>query len=68
MYLASRVNEYITGRRPDWICDACLARALSVRDQQTNQIAVALGTTSDFDRGDGVCADCGKEQKVIRRV
>ena len=68
MTLASRVNEYITKRRPERICGACLARALSVRDQQTSQIAVALGTTSDFDRGDGVCADCGKQQKVIRRA
>lgn len=68
MSVAEPVNVYITERRPDAICDPCLGRALNIRDQQANQVAVALGTTGEFDRDRGVCADCGKAQKVIRRA
>jgi hypothetical protein len=68
MSIASRINEYLTGREPAMICDPCVARALNIRDQQANQVTVALATTSDFNRTTGRCADCSKEQKVTRRV
>jgi hypothetical protein len=68
MHLAQRVNAYISKRRPDTICDACIARAMDIRHQQANRVTMALETTSDFQRGNGLCADCGKEQKVIRRA
>ena len=68
MSLAGRINDYITGRKPDSICDACISRALEVRDTQANQVTVALSTTSDFDREVGRCFDCGKEQKVTRKT
>jgi hypothetical protein len=65
IHLAQRVNDYITKRRPQAICDACIARALNIRHQQANRVTMALETTNDFDRGNGVCADCDKQQKVI---
>lgn len=68
MHLAYRVNEFISNRRPHPICDACIARAMDIRHQQANRVTMALETTSEFDRGNGICADCGKEQKVIRRA
>ena len=43
-------------------------KALDIRDQQANQVTVALATTSDFHRTTGRCADCGKEQKVTHRI
>ena len=64
MSLAQRINDFITERKPQRICDACISRALGVRDQQANQVAIALATTSDFEREPGRCADCGKDQKV----
>lgn len=67
-HLAQRVNDYITKRRPAPLCDACIARSLEIRHQQANRVTMALETTSDFDRGNGLCADCGKEQKVIVRL
>ena len=67
MIIAERVNEFITKRYPAPLCDACVASALVLRHQQANRVTMALGTTSDFDRGNGICADCGKEQKVTRR-
>lgn len=68
MHLAQRVNDYISKRRPATLCDACIGRAMGIRHQQANRVTMALETTSDFDRGHGLCADCAKEQKVIRRA
>ncbi len=68
MHLAQRVNDYITKRRPATVCDACIARAMDIRHQQANRVTMALETTSDFDLANGICADCDKEQKVIRRA
>ena len=68
MIIAERVNAYLTKRRPHPVCDACVAKSLKLRHQQANRVTMALGTTSDFDRGNGICADCAKEQKVTRRA
>ena len=68
MIIAERVNEYVTKRYPEAICDACVAKALKLRHQQANRVTMALGTTSDFDRGGGFCIACGKDQKVTRRL
>lgn len=67
-HLAQKVNDYITKRRAKPVCDACIARDLDIRHQQANRVTMALETTSDFDRGNGICTDCGKEQKVIVRA
>jgi hypothetical protein len=67
MHLAQRVNDYITKRRPDKLCDACIARTLEIRHQQANRVTMALETTSDFMRQIDRCHDCNKDQKVIRR-
>ena len=68
MALAHRINDFVTARKPDGLCDACISRALNVRDQQANQVTIALATTSDFERESGRCVDCGKEQKVTRKT
>lgn len=68
MIIAERVNQFITERYPASLCDACVASALDLRHQQANRVTMALGTTSDFNRYDGICADCGKEQKVTGRA
>ena len=66
--IAKRVNDYITKQRNDPVCDGCIAKALGVRHQQANRVTMALETTSDFNRWDGVCHVCGKELKVIERA
>jgi len=68
MIIAERVNQFITKRYPNPLCDACIASALDLRHQQANRVTMALGTTSDFNRDHGICADCGKEQKVTGRA
>ena len=67
MIIAERVNEYLTKRRPDEVCDGCVAAHLKLRHQQANRVTMALGTTSDFVRGTGRCSDCDRELVTTRR-
>ena len=67
MIIAERVNEFLTKRRPDELCDACVAAQLSLRHQQANRVTMALGTTSDFSREPGRCVDCHRELVTTRR-
>ena len=64
MLIADQVRNYIALRAPAQLCDACVARHLKLRHQQANRVTMALGTTSDFSRDYGTCADCGRVQKV----
>lgn len=67
MIIAQRVNDYLTKRRPDEVCDSCVAGHLDMRHQQANRVTMALGTTSDFTRELGVCSDCARELVTTRR-
>ena len=67
MIIAQRVNDYLTKRRPDEVCDSCVADHLALRHQQANRVTMALGTTSDFTRETGLCSDCGRELVTTRR-
>jgi hypothetical protein len=67
MIIAERVNRYLTQRRPDEICDGCVAVHLKLRHQQANRVTMALSTTSDFARGPGRCVDCDRELVTTRR-
>jgi hypothetical protein len=65
--IAEQVNNYLTKRRPDAVCDSCIADNLKLRHQQANRVTMALGTTSDFTREPGVCVDCDRELITTRR-
>jgi hypothetical protein len=67
MIIAERVNQYLTKRRPNEVCDSCIADHLKLRHQQANRVTMALGTTSDFTRVSGLCVDCGRELITTRR-
>ena len=67
MIIAEKVNRYLTQRRPDEVCDSCVADHLGFRHQQANRVTMALGTTSDFTRETGQCADCDRELITTRR-
>lgn len=67
--IASRVNEFITGQRPQAVCDDCIASRLHLsRRQQSARVTGALETTTDFEREVDQCAICGHDKKVIRRI
>ncbi|MDA9529788.1 hypothetical protein ACM42_15415 [Bradyrhizobium sp. CCBAU 25338] len=63
---AEQVNEFITKRRPAFVCDQCIVRGvgLSVR-AHANQITAALGTTSDFVREKGSCPECKHTEVMV---
>ena len=67
MIIAQRVNDYLTKRRADEVCDGCVASDLGLRHQPANRVTMALGTTSDFTRKAGLCADCARELVTTRR-
>jgi uncharacterized protein with PIN domain len=67
MIIAQRVNDYLTRRRPDEVCDGCVASHLGLRHQQANRVTMALGTTSDFTRETSRCTDCDRELVTTRR-
>ena len=67
MIIAEQVNRFLTQRRPDEVCDSCVADHLKLRHQQANRVTMALGTTSDFTRQHGLCVDCDRELITTRR-
>jgi hypothetical protein len=66
MIIAEQVNRYLTQRKPDELCDSCVADHLGLRHQQANRVTMALGTTSDLTRAAGLCADCNRELVTTR--
>jgi len=69
MLVAQRVNDHLSGKSPNAICDNCIQVELGLTQiAQATQITCALGTTADFRREQGVCATCGRERIVISRA
>lgn len=65
--VAQRINELISSRRPDWICDKCIMNALSLSQHaHVAQNTIALATTSDFKRKMGQCTVCKNDRLVIQ--
>jgi hypothetical protein len=64
--VAQEVNDFITKRRPAFVCDLCIVRnlGLSVR-AHANQITAALATTSEFVREKGSCPDCKQSDVMV---
>ncbi len=58
------VRGHIIKRKPDALCDACIADDLGIRHQEAHRVTIVLGAMSEFTRETGVCGQCGKEQKV----
>ena len=65
MYIAQKINDFVTARQPNAVCDECIGNALNL-STQTSQMTAALGTTSDFIRDKGICAICKNKKVVIR--
>jgi hypothetical protein len=69
MLVAQRVNDHVSSKSPHAMCDNCIQVELGLAQvAHATQITCALGTTSDFNRGQGVCLVCGRDRIVIRRA
>ncbi|KKN57024.1 hypothetical protein LCGC14_0566460 [marine sediment metagenome] len=62
------VNDFVTRKFPDPVCDKCIAEALGFKNKGAHpaQITGALATTSDFIREQGECSICHSQKEVIR--
>jgi len=66
MLVAQQVNNFITDRKPNAVCDSCIVDGLGLTKQaHAAQITAALGTTSNFERIRGECSKCKKVKLVI---
>lgn len=69
MLVAQRVNDHVSAKHPNALCDGCIQVELGLTQvAQATQITCALGTTSEFAREQGTCIICGRERIVIRRT
>lgn len=63
------IHRLLTARTPKALCDDCIASLAGISPrQQVNVIARSLALTTDFDRANGRCGDCGAEKLVTRSL
>lgn len=70
MLVAQQINDFVTSKRPEKICDKCIADGVGLVNKTAHpaQITSALSTTSDFEVSKGMCLICKNVRKVIRRL
>ena len=70
MSVPQRINDFITSRRPQAICNKCIAKSIGLENETAHpaQITGALATTNDFIQEPGTCTMCKGSKKVIRRA
>jgi hypothetical protein len=70
MSVPQQINDFITSKRPDALCNKCVAEGVGLTNDTAYpaQVTAALGTTSDFIRKPGTCSICKNDKTVIRRA
>jgi len=64
-----QIHRLLTGRTVEPLCDDCLAAVSGISPrQQVNLIARSLSLTTDFDRAQGKCSECGSQKLVTRSL
>ena len=65
--IADEIPRYLTQAAPAPTCDPCVADAIRPTVQRTQVVHItnALATTSEFRRGIGRCASCGRDRKKV---
>jgi hypothetical protein len=65
--VAERVADLLRSKRPESLCDYCIAKLLDLKKrQQANQATNALEHSADFVRQVGECSVCHEDRMVIR--
>ena len=59
------VAQYLRSHKEIDYCDDCIANLVGVNRHQARNATSGLGISSDFNRGDRECSQCGKLKKVI---
>jgi len=67
-----RVKAHLVRERPNFWCDACIARRLRLgagaNRTMARNVTSALENTRGFSRVLGQCANCGQTRKVTQAV
>ncbi len=67
MTVSEDVSEFVEVRLPQAFCDDCIAKELGKNRHQIQAITITLGTTAEFTRQRGGCAECRNEHKFAIR-
>lgn len=64
--LAKQIADLLEARRPQALCDACIAGELGARPRRVTTLTEAFGITNDFTRLPANCPSCGEQGWTIR--
>ena len=64
--LAKQILDLLQSRRPEALCDGCVAALLSVTPTRVRTITEAFGVTNDFTRVPANCPGCGAQGWTTR--
>ncbi|MBB5708889.1 hypothetical protein FHT02_000095 [Sphingomonas xinjiangensis] len=64
--LAKRIFDYIEGRKPNALCDSCIAVEVRSSTSAVSQVTSVLGLTNDFTRVPANCPACGEQRPLIK--
>ncbi len=64
--LPKKISDLLELRRPFALCDACIARELSVPLTKVRPVTEAFGITNDFTRVPASCPGCGDQAWTIK--
>ena len=64
--LAKKILDLLEARKPQSLCDACIAGELGVSPRRVSTLTQALALTSDFTRVPANCPGCGTQDWTIK--
>lgn len=64
--LAKQIADLLEARRPEALCDACIAGALGAPPRSVTAVTQAFGVTNDFTRVPAHCPACGVQSWTIK--
>jgi len=59
------VAQFLRSRKGWDYCDDCIANLVGINRHQARNATSGLGVSSDFNRADRNCSQCGKIKRVI---
>ena len=64
--LPKRIADFLDARRPQALCDRCIAGELGERPARVRAVTEAFAVTNDFTRVPASCGECGEQDWAIR--
>jgi Zn finger protein HypA/HybF involved in hydrogenase expression len=64
--LAKKIQDLLESRKPQSLCDACIAGEVGVTRSRVTVLTEAFGLTNDFTRVPASCPSCGTQNWTIK--